>query len=365
VGEFCSAWPKAEQRAYRWKGFLAVSAAEGKRPVQADVARLAGVSQAMVSYVVNGTSTVVVPEETRRRILDAVDELGYVPDRAARSLKTRKAYMIASVIPDITNPFYPAFERGIQRVAETHGYDLVIYNTDGRSTNERKCLRSVLQGRVDGVVAVLFHATVRDLSALLEQGIAVVRLEATRKRADTLNLPLDNLYVDNASAACSAVDYLFKRGHERIGMITGPNGPGRARLLGYRRSLTKHGVSPDGVVVQDGGFDEESGYRTMRELLELPTPPTAIFAANDTIAVGAMLAIKEKGLLIPQDVAVVGFDDIPAARLVTPSLTTVTQFQEKLGRRAAEMLFERLDGSAPESGRCEEMPYRLLVREST
>jgi LacI family transcriptional regulator len=352
-------------RTHRRKGYLAGGAVKRKRPTQADVARLAGVSQAMVSYVINRSSTVAVPEETRRRILDAADELGYVPDRAARSLKTRKAYMIASVIPDITNPFYPAFERGIQRVAEYHGYDLVIYNTDGWLKKERKCLRSALQGRVDGVVAVLFHATVRDLGALLEQGIAVVRLEATRKRADALNLPLDNLYVDNASAACSAVDRLFKHGHARIGMITGQSGPGHARLLGYRRSLTKHRIPLDRDLVRDGGFNEEGGYRAMRELLELAAPPTAVFAANDTMAVGAMVAIKETGLIIPQDVAVVGFDNIPAARMVTPSLTTVTQFQEKLGCRAAEMLFERLDGSAPESGRCEEMPYRLLVREST
>ena len=153
-----------------------------KQPTQADVARRAGVSQATVSYVLNNNTVIAVPPETRQRIQDAIRDLGYIPDRAARSLRTRKTYTLAGVIPDITNPFYPAFERGIQDLADQQGYDLIMYNTDGSAEKEHKSLRSVQQGRVDGLIAVLFHLTAQDLLPLLDMNIAVVRLEATPKQ---------------------------------------------------------------------------------------------------------------------------------------------------------------------------------------
>jgi LacI family transcriptional regulator len=333
-----------------------------KQPTQADVARRAGVSQATVSYVLNNSTSIAVPDETRRRIQDAVRELGYIPDRAARSLRTRRTYTIAGMIPDITNPFYPAFERGIQDLADQHGYDLIMYNTDGSAEKERKSLRSVQQGRVDGLIAVLFHVNARDLFPLLDMNIAVVRLEATPKRAGAA--PLDNLYVDNIAAARRAVAYLIGKGHQRIGMLAGQRGPGENRVLGYRHALAEHGLRFDQELTRESDFTVAGGSASMRELLALPTRPTAVFAANDLMAMGAMNAIRAAGLRIPQDVAVVGFDNIPAAELVTPALTTVTQFQEQLGRRAARMLLERIEGTAPEGGRCEEMPSELVVRES-
>jgi LacI family transcriptional regulator len=225
-------------------------------------------------------------------------------------------------------------------------------------------LRSVQQGRVDGVIGVFFHITTRDLVALLDRGIAVVRLEAKKKEASKYDLPLDNLYVDNVAAARTAVDYLIGRGHSRIGMLDGQLGPGQARVLGYHQALAQHGIDMDEDLIRDGDFREDGGYRAMRELLGLSPRPTAVFAANDMMAMGALLAVREAGLVVPRDVALAGFDDTPITKLVTPSLTTVTQFQEELGRRAAEMLFERLAGTVPEHGRNEEMPYELIVRES-
>jgi LacI family transcriptional regulator len=336
-----------------------------RRPTQADVARLAGVSQATVSYVLNGNSVISVPEETRGRILAAVDELGYVPNGIARSLRTRRTYMIAAVIPDITNPFYPAFERGVQEAAEASGYDLIVFNTGGTAEKERRCVRSLQQGRVDGVVAVFFHLKAEDLLPLLDRNVALVRLEAVKKGAGGLDLPLDNLYVDNVAASRAAVEHLIGRGHERIGMIAGQGGPRQARARGYHAALAAHGLPPEEALTRDGDFSEEGGHRAMLSLLDGPRPPTAVFAASDVMAVGALVAIREAGLRVPEDVAVVGFDDIPVARLITPRLTTVAQFQENLGVRAAEMLLERLDGKAPEQGRSEEMPYELIVREST
>ena len=336
-----------------------------KKPTQADVARVANVSQALVSYVLNGSSTISVPEVTRRRILDAVDELGYVTNGPARSLRTRKTYTIAGVIPDITNPFYPAFEKGIQDVAESRGYDLLVYNTGGVVEKEKRCLRSVQQGRVDGVVAVFFHTRATDLAPLLERGISIVRLEATGNGTKGRALPLDSLYVDNVAAARAAVNHLIGRGHGRIGLLAGESGPGQPRILGYLRALEERGISPGGGLIQRDDFSQDGGYRAMRRLLGLSPRPTAVFATNDVMAMGALVAIREAGLRIPEDVALVGFDDTPSTKLVTPPLTTVTQFQENLGRRAAEMLFERLEGRAPDHGRYEEMPHELIVRGST
>ena len=328
------------------------------------MARLASVSQATVSYVLNGKAAISVLEATRRRILGAADELGYVPNGAARSLRTQRTSTIAAVIPDITNPFYPAFERGVQEMAEAGGYDLVVYNTGGVAEKERRCVRSLQQGRVDGVVAVFFHLKAEDLRPLLERNVALVRLEAVKRGAGGLDLPFDNLYVDNVAASRAAVEHLIRRGHKRIGMICGGSGPGQARAAGYRAVLAAQGLPVDEALVRGGDFTADGGHEAMQGFLEGPYPPTAVFAANDVMAMGALVAMREAGLGVPGDVAVVGFDDIPVARLITPRLTTVAQFQENLGVRAAEMLLERLDGTAPEHGRSEEMPYELIVRES-
>jgi LacI family transcriptional regulator len=328
---------------------------------QADVARCARVSQAMVSYVINGSS-VSIPAETRKRIVKAMEELGYIPNVTARRLRRGTTLTVAGIIPDITNPFYPAFERGIQDIVDQQNYDLIIYNTDGKQAKEEKCVHSLLQGRVDGVVGVFFHLSAKELFALLEQGIAVVRLEAVPKEAG--KLPLDNIYIDNVAAAKEAVTYLTKKGHKRIGMLASEDGPSSFRVRGYKEALEQHGLHLDNKLIQTGSYNEEGGFETMQRLLELAKPPTAIFAANDLMAMGAMAAIRKAGLHIPDDIAVIGFDDIPSAKLIHPTLSSVAQQQRRMGQRAAEMLFERLSGNAPTTGRSEEIPYQLMPRES-
>jgi LacI family transcriptional regulator len=338
-------------------------AERGRRPTQIDVARLAGVSQAMVSYVVNDSAVIAVPEATRQRILAAIAELGYHPDSSARRLRTRKTLTIAVVIPDITNPFYPAFLRGIQDVAGRHGYDVLSYNTDADPETEARCLHSVQQGRVDGLIAVLFHQNALALRALLERGIAVVRLESVKKEAGAW--PIDNIYVDGTAAAYSIVSHLIDRGHRRIGVLAGRRGPRPARVLGYLQALRERGIESDDTLVREGDFQERGAQLAMRKFLAMASPPTAIFAVNDVMAIGAMMAVRAAGLRIPDEMAIAGFDDIPAARFVTPALTTIDQRPERLGRRAAEMLLERLRGTAPDHGRCVELPFELIVREST
>ncbi len=338
-------------------------AARSRRPTQADVARVAGVSQALVSYVLNDKLVLAVPEETRQRIRDAITTLGYVPDRRAQSLRTRKSYTIACVIPDITNPFYPAFARGIQDVADGRGYDFVSYNTDGLAEKELKCLRSLQRGHIDGVIATLFHLKTAEMRPLWEDGIAVLRFEARQPRP--IQAPVDVLYLDNQAAAHAMVSYLIERGHTRIGMIMGNQGPRGARVRGYRAALAEHGLPIDESIMCESSFNEEGGYRAMGLLLTRQPRPTAVFAANDLIALGALLAVREAGLRVPADVALAGFDDIPAARLVSPALTTVAQSAHAIGQRAASMVLDRLGGTLTEPGRCEEMPYRLVVRGST
>ena len=334
-----------------------------KRVTQADVARHAKVSQAMVSYVVNNNTTISIPDETRQRIFDSMSELGYVPNVTARRLRTNKTLTIAGIIPDITNPFYPSLERGIQEIADQHNYDLIIYNTDGLKEKEQKYLKSLLQGRVDGLISVFFHLSARDLFPLVEQDIYVVRLEATQK--PTGHLPIDNIYLDNFAAARTAVKHLVEQGHINIGMLTSDTGPTRYRELGYRSTLEQHNLEIKPEWTQIAEYNEVGGYDAMGRLLAQTPYPSAVFAANDLMAMGAMMAIREAGLSIPNDIAVIGFDDIPSAKLVSPSLTTIAQHQRLMGQRAAELLFERLNGVVSNGGRNEQAPYELIVREST
>jgi LacI family transcriptional regulator len=335
-----------------------------RKPTQEDVARVAGVSQALVSYVINDTPTVSIPDLTKQRIRAAVIELGYVPNSAARSLRTRKTMSIASLIPDITNPFYPALERGIQDVAESNGYDLIIYNTDGIAEKERKSVGSVRQRHVDGLIMTVFHLTPDDFRVLRDDGTAVVVFGPNQE--GWMEAGIDNLFVENTVAAYTIVNHLIERGHRRIAMIAGVEAtpPRERRVLGYKKALAEHDICLDQILIRGGGFNEAGGYEGMKELLKLDPRPTAVFAANDLMAIGAMMALREAGLEIPSDIAVVGFDDIPAASLVNPPLTTIAQHPEKLGKRAAEMLLERLRGEAPDAGRFEMHHCDLVVRNS-
>jgi LacI family transcriptional regulator len=305
-----------------------------------------------------------ISDDTRQRVWNAVDKLGYLPNVNARSLRTQKTCTIASIIPDITNPFYPAFQRGIQKVTQRQGYDLLTYDTDGSPANERRSLRLLEQGRVDGAIVVFFHLDHEDLRSVLERDMPIVALVGSAQEAR--DLPIDTLYIDNTNAAQTAVSYLIGRGHTRIGMIAGveETPPRRNRIRGYRLALAEHHLPLDEILIQGGDFTEDGGYQAMQELLDLSPRPTAVFAANDLMAIGAMIAIHEAGLIIPNDIAIVGFDDIPAASWVNPALTTVSHFQQQLGERAAEMLVERLEDEALERPRSVEMPFELMIRDS-
>lgn len=335
-----------------------------KRPTQSDVARRAGVSQPVVSYVLNRDSGAAVAPDTRRRVLAAVAELGYLPDRSGRGSRPRKTLLVAAIIPDITNPFYPAFIRGVQDVVRQNGYDLLLYNSDARAEEERRALLAARQNQVDGVIVGPMRTPLDDLVPLVDDGIAVVALTSYKPK---LTVAIDTCHPLDREAARAAVRHLIERGHTRIAMILGQIGSHsrQERYLGYLEALAEHGITTCPALAQDGDFTEASGYRCMEHLLALPMRPTAIFAANDLMAVGAIRAIREAGPRIPADIAVVGFDDIPVARLLQPALTTVAAHPERLGARMAEMAVERIGRQVRPQPRYETMPLSLIIRDST
>ena len=331
-----------------------------RRATQNDVAQLAGVSQATVSMVLSGAHA-EIPAETFERISAAAKQLGYVPNRFAQALKTNRTMTIACMVPDITNPFYPALMRGIQSVSEAQGYDVIAVNTDGLADRERHFLNWSLQGRVDGVIGVFWNLRAEDFRPVVSGGVPVVRIESGRKGVG--DIPLDNIYVDSRAGSIAMVHALVAKGHYRIAMIAGRGGPQRVRVDGYSAALIDAGGSPD--VVLDDAFNEEGGFRAAQAILSRKERPTAIFAANDLMAIGVMQALRMGGVSIPGDIAVAGFDDISAARLVSPALTTVAQHQHDVGIRAAEILMDRIKGRVTGMGTAVEMPFTLIERGST
>jgi len=331
------------------------------RPTQKDIALAAGVSQAAVSLVLNKNETPSVPDATRARILKVARELGYQPNHPARMLRSARTMTLACVIPDITNPFYPGLVRGVQTVAAPAGYDVLIYDTDGRPEGEARAINWLSQGRADGVVAAFLHLRVPELAVLARKGVPVVRLESLHKPDGPL--AIDSVYIDNVEAAAAMTRYLIACGHRRIAMIQAEFGrPSERRALGYSRVMQEAGLAPD--IVTDTAYSEVSGARAMRRLLERRGDrPTAVFGASDVLALGAMEAARSAGLAIPEDIAIAGFDDIPVAKLL--GLTTVRQPEFDLGALAAATLIKRLQpGGLQAPGQSHGLKFEIMKRAS-
>jgi LacI family transcriptional regulator len=330
------------------------------RPTQKDIALAAGVSQATVSMVLNKTETPSVPTATRARILKLAGEYGYQPNHPARMLRIARTMALACVIPDITNPFYPGLVRGLQSVAVSAGYDVLIFDTDGRAEGEERAVSWLLQGRADGVVGTFFHLRAPQLITLAHKKIPIVRLESQRKPKGPL--PIDSVYIDNAEASAVMTRYLIERGHRHITMILAEVGPSPRRAAGYASAMRAAGLVAE--FVTDGRYSEQSGARAMRAVLsETRNRATAVFCANDLLAVGAMVTARAAGLSVPDDIAIAGFDDIPAARLL--GLTTVRQPEFDLGALAARTLVGRLQPDGLETpGKSLELKFEIMKRSS-
>ena len=332
-------------------------------PTIKDVARQAGVSIGTVSNVLNNVPT--VSTTIRRRVLKAMRELDYRPNRVARSLVSGRTQTIAFIIPDICNPFFPEMVRGAAGRAGKSGYSLFLGNADNDVKMEIDYIRHFISQGVDGLVLVTSAHSGPD--SIVAEEIRNLDLPLSLVDREIEGVDRDLVIIDNVRCAETAVNHLLDSGRKRIGLITGPleTMTARQRLEGGRRALQTRG-SFDEALVHSGAFTMESGFGIMTNLLKSgPRDVDAVFCANDMIAIGAMKAIEEEGRRVPEDIAVVGFDDLYLSSLIKPPLTAIRQPAHDLGTIAVSMTIERIEGIASGSSRKVILPGELMIREST
>jgi DNA-binding LacI/PurR family transcriptional regulator len=303
------------------------------------VARAARVSPATVSRVLNAATN--VRRETRVRVERAIARLQYQPSRVARRLRTqdRPGQLIGLLVPDIQNPFYVEVVRGVEDRAYANGCGVMMCNFAQTEEKEHFFLDTLRHERVDGLILAPARPDDRKVLEVVRSGIPVVCVDRGLKNAD-----VDMVVVDNAEGARAAVEHLIRLGHRRIAYVAGlPQIPSTTeRLEGYRAALGGAGISLDASLIRYGNSKHESGRDLTAELLDMPEPPTALFTGNNLITLGALETIHRRGLRIPQDVALVGFDDMYWAISLNPPLTAVSQPGYEIGRRAADLLFQRV-----------------------
>jgi LacI family transcriptional regulator len=310
-----------------------------------DVARLAGTSEALVSYVLNDGPRRVAPA-TRRRILAAIDQLGYRPNAVARSLRTSRTLTIGLVVPDNSNPFFAELARVIEDVGFASGYTMLLGNAMDDGAREAAYVRTLLDRKVDGLIVVPAHGPHHWTAEV--SGRAVPRLVLDRE----LDLPgATFVLTDNEGGAYQATSHLLGHGRRRIGCIAGLDGihPTADRVAGFRRALAEAGQDPAGVPLVHVPFGRAAAYRAGRRVLSGAQPPDALFVASDEQAMGVLRAAAELGLRVPDDLAVCAFDGIDGGAYTTPGLTTMRQPYEKLGRSAVDWLLAKIaDPKLPE-----------------
>ena len=325
-----------------------------------DVAELARVSVSTVSHVLNGTRK--VSEETRGGVLAAVEELGYRPNLLAKGLKTRRTFTIGLLISDIQNSFFTSVVRGVEDVALSRGYHLFLCNTDEDPGREDEYITELAKKRVDGLMVAPSARRESHVERLRDEGVPFVFVDR-----DVEGVDADIVSVDNRAGMRLIAEHLVGLGHRRIGMISGPldKASGYERHLGLRDGLADLGVELENSLVCFGDFRTASGREGARELLSLPSPPTALVTANNQMTLGALLAISEMGLSVPGDISVVGFDDPEWAPLTDPPLTTLAQPTYEMGVRAAKLLLDRIEAGPGAENRKVLLEPWLIAREST
>lgn len=335
------------------------------RPTQVDVARLAGVSRATVSYVLNGHTEgrVSISDETQQRVLDAIEELGYEPDARAQALRSGNTKTIALIIPDLRNPHFCEYATGIEEAARAAGYHILLSSTTLNDEYAVEIFKDLARRRFDGLILVS--------SFILESNEAKTTLARIRKRG----LPVvelseyygvDSVSADYRKATKEVMSYLLSLGHRRIGLIYGVGGHELAedRLQPYRASLESVGIPIDEDLITECGPTIEDGHQAAKKLLELAPRPTTILAINDLLAIGALRAAADLRLHVPNDLSLVGYDNIPMANYLVPRLTTVTKDAYELGKKAFDVLLARIQN--PDIPRQQvQSPAKLIIREST
>ena len=303
----------------------------------ADVAKEAGVSVSTAARVLSGRG--YAAEDTRRLVLEAADDLGYVPNQIARSLRTRQTKMVGLLIGDVENSFYSVIAKNVESVAKDAGYHVVLCNSDDDPEIEREYLKLLEAMRVDALVVTPTSKNRRYLARLLDKGLVIVQVD---RRVD--GLAADAILVDNESGAASAVSHLIEAGHSQIGILTGELAvpTARQRLAGYERALKEHGIPIREELVKTGSFHREHAIEDATDLIRARPAPTAIFAANNILAEASLIALGQHGLRVPRDVSIVAFDDVQWMSMVEPSMTAVRQPIADMARSAAELVLRRL-----------------------
>jgi len=328
----------------------------------ADVARQAGVSLMTVSRVVNNKDD--VSPETRQHVQATIKQLGYRPSDVARGLVTKRTGAIGLVVPDVSNPYFSEVVRGAEHVAYAKNYSVLLGNTEEDTERELAVLQSLEEKRVDGVVLCSSRLAEDELEEAISRHPAAVlvnrRLEFNDERGSVGVVMLDDI-----GGGQMATQHLLNSGHRAIGFLAGPpaSHSGRGRQEGYRIAMTAAGAAPPSEWIKHCAPTVEGGRESTHELLSNQPELTALFCFNDLVAIGALQTCVDLGRGVPDDIAIVGFDDIPLAALVSPALTTCRTSRYELGTRAMDLLLERIDGCTDE---CREivLPIELVVRNS-
>jgi LacI family transcriptional regulator len=325
-----------------------------------DVARLSGVSPMTVSRVINDSER--VSPDTRRRVEQAILELGYVPSRLARGLSRQRTRTLALVVPDVANPFFTLIVRGAEDFARRADYRVILCDTRADLTVERDVIEEMIAHRVEGIViAPVSDRSKAHLRRLASFGVPFVLIDRTVPGIDA-----DVVLGDSVGGARRLVDHLISLGHRRIGFIVESDevSTARDRRRGYEAALTAGGIPLDPALVANATVDPSGGFDGMRRLLALADRPTAVFTVNNLVALGAIEAVRDAGLEVPDDIALVCFDDIEYASRLHPFLTVMEQPAETFGTLGTQLLLERIDGRSSERPRLVVLPAEFVVRKS-
>lgn len=329
-------------------------------PTIRDVAKLAGVAPITVSRVINRSS--YVNQKTRKLVEAAIEELGYVPNMLGPSLRFKQTMTLAMVITDITNPFWTTVTRGVEDVAQANGYSTILCNTDESEEKQEQYLQMLLRRRIDGILLVPASNSPDPIRLIQRQGIPVVVLD--RQIPD---VEVDIVRADSETGAYQLTQHLLSLGHRQISMLTGPKRTSTAvdRVHGFCRAMNEAGLNVCDSQVLWGAFTQESGYSMAKEAL-IDTPrPTALFAANNFIAIGAMRALREQGFHVPEDVALVTVDDIPPAFTINPFLTVATQPALEMGHQATRLLLDIIKKETQHQYQQIVLPTEMIIRTSS
>lgn len=322
-----------------------------------DVARIANVSPATVSRVMRHPN--LVSKETRDKVLDVIKQLNYQPHMIASQFRTQETKTILVIIPDITDPFFSTVLRGIEHTAANNGYKVIIGDTENNAVREKEFIDLLFQKQVDGMVLLTARLDESNLVKLSSQFPMVLACEYSE------GLDVPTVSIDNISASRKITEHLINIGHRDIAHITGPMDVilSRDRLRGYKQALLTHNINVNSAYIQEARFGITSGYSQMIKLLSLEQPPTAVFVFNDEMAIGAIKAIKDSGMSVPGDIAVVGFDNLEISSILEPSITTINQPKYEIGKKAMLLLMSLMNGENL-SKRKLVLQDELVVRES-